>query len=56
MSDQKHSLRTKGDWVEFRRFFFLERLGSVLQKTSTPCYGWVLSPAMSRLLKLCDDF
>jgi hypothetical protein len=35
---------------------FLERLGSVLQKTSTPCYGWALIPAKSRLLKLCDDF
>jgi hypothetical protein len=23
---------------------FLERLGSVLQKTSTPCYGWALIP------------
>jgi len=35
---------------------FLERLGSVLQKTFTPCYGWALIPAKSRLLKLCDDF
>ena len=23
---------------------FLERLGSILQKTSTPCYGWALIP------------
>jgi len=25
---------------------FLGRLGSVLQKTSTPCYGWALMPIM----------
>ncbi|MDO9565741.1 MAG: transposase [Candidatus Desulfaltia sp.] len=29
---------------------FLERLGSVLQKTSTPCYGWALIPNHFHLL------
>ena len=29
---------------------FLERLGSVLQKSSTPCYGWALIPNHFHLL------
>ena len=29
---------------------FLERLGSVLEKTSTPCYGWALIPNHFHLL------
>jgi REP element-mobilizing transposase RayT len=29
---------------------FLERLGSILQKTATPCFGWALIPNHSHLL------
>jgi chromosomal replication initiation ATPase DnaA len=40
--------------VKFRtdRNRFLERLGSVLQKTSTPCYGWALPKITERVAKI----
>ena len=31
---------------------FLERLGSVLQKTSTPCYGWTLTKITERVAEI----
>ncbi|MEA1949261.1 MAG: hypothetical protein U9N83_18420 [Thermodesulfobacteriota bacterium] len=35
------------DYTDRNRF--LERLGSVLQKTSTPCYGWALTKITERV-------